>query len=263
MTSGMARARALVCVAAVTCVRSAYAQSAINRPTDPAAVAHFNQGNAHYKVRDFDKAVEEYKAGELVQSAAIFDYNLGQCYRQLAKYEDAIWHYERFLHSGFATPEDTAAIQKWISQMRSEMEQRAKSSPPTEPATMQPQPAPPPQAQPLPRPHLVHVEPWYHDTFAWGLIASGVVVGGVGGWLELSAAGLRDDANKTSNQQQQNALRNSADSRALAGTILAIGGGAILVTGIVKLAIHDHEPTTSAAVSVGASPSGVFVFGRF
>jgi hypothetical protein len=82
MIRGAARARALVCAWAVTCeVPIAHAQTAIARPTDPAALAHFNQGNAHYKVREFAKAVEEYKAGELIQAAAIFDYNLGQCYR--------------------------------------------------------------------------------------------------------------------------------------------------------------------------------------
>lgn len=259
MTSGWVRACALVCAWAMTHeVSIAHAQSATNRPTDPAAVAHFNEGNAHYKVREFDKAVEEYKAGELIQAAAIFDYNLGQCYRQLAKYDDAIWHYERFLHSGFATAEDTAAIQNWISQMKAEMEQRAKSSPPTEPATMQP-----PSQPPTPTQQFAHVDPWYSDKFGWGLVAAGVVVAGVGVGFDISASGLRDDASRTPNQQQQNALRSSADSRALAGTILAIGGGALLVTGIVKLAIHDHEPTTSTAINVGVSPSGVYVFGRF
>jgi hypothetical protein len=70
-------------------------------------------------------------------------------------------------------------------------------------------------------------------------------------------------AHRTPNQQEQNALRDKADSRALAGTILAIGGGALLVTGIVKLAIHGHESATPTTASIGVSPSGVFVFGRF
>jgi hypothetical protein len=144
--------------------------------------------------------------------------------------------------------------------MRAEMEQRAKSTPPTEPATMQPQPPSPPPQQ-LPPPHVV--APWYSDTFGWALASSGLAIAGVGLGLDLSASGLRDDANQTPNQQEQNALRDKADSRALAGTILAIGGGALLVTGIVKLAIHDHESVTPTTASIGVSPSGVFVFGRF
>lgn len=225
---------------------------ALDPPTDPVAVAHFNEGNAHYKVRDFEKAVEEYKAGELVQAAARFDYNLGQCYRLLGKYEDATWHYERYVHSGFATAEDIEQINKWISEMKAETEQRARSAPPTEPATLQPRPARTPG-----------IDAWYQDYFGWVLAGAGFVVGGVGVGLDANASSLRDDANRTSNQQQQVSLRNTADSRELAGTILAIGGGAILVTGIVKLAIHDHEPSMPSAVSIALSPSGVFVFGRF
>lgn len=62
-------------------------------------------------MREFDGAVKEYKAGALIESAAIFDYNLGQCYRQLGKYADAIWHYERCLRSGIGTQEEAASIQ--------------------------------------------------------------------------------------------------------------------------------------------------------
>jgi hypothetical protein len=228
MNSRAAHACAFVCAWAVTCeTTSAHAQTATGRPTNPQAVEHFQQGNAHYKVRDFEKAVEEYKAGALIEAAAIFDYNLGQCYRQLtlAKYQDAVRFYDRYLRSGFATPDDVAAIQKWTSEMKAEMDQRAKSTPPTKPATMQPQPAPALVAHP-------DVQPWYHDAFGWGLAGSGVLVAGIGGALLLDASSLRGEANRTPNQQEQNALKDKADSRALTGTILAIGGGALLVTGI-------------------------------
>lgn len=257
MISGTARASVLACAWMVSCgVGRADAQTAVDRPTDPAALAHYNAGNAHYKVRDFDKAAEEYKAGALIQPAARFEYNLGQCYRQLGKEDDEVWYYERYLHSGFASPEDTAQINQWLAEAKAKIDQREKSSPP-------------PQVEPTPaEPHPgvlppTHVEAWYQDYFAWALTGSGLIVGGVGTWLLGDASSLRDQANSTSNQQQQNSLRNSADSRQLAGTILAIGGGAILVTGIVKLTIHDHEPATSTAVNVGVSPNGVFVFGRF
>lgn len=234
----------------------AVAQAPSGRPTSPAAIEHLTQGNARYKVREFEKAVEEYKAGALIEAAAIFDYNLGQCYRQLAKYPDAIWHYERYLRSGVATPEENESINRWIEEMKGELEQRAKSTPPTEPATMQPQPV------------IVQsrAAPWYHDAFGWGLTGAGVVVSAVGAALLVDAASLRDDANMTSSEQQQNALHDKADSRALGGTILAIGGGALLVTGIVKLAIHDREKPPAATAgtwNVGFSPNGVFVFGRF
>lgn len=260
--SSRVAACALMGAWAVVCgVTVADAQTATGRPTKQEAVAHFQQGNAHYKVRDFEQAVKEYKAGALIEPAAIFDYNLGQCYRQLAKYEDAIWHYERYLHSGIATPQETNVIKQWITEMQAELEQRAKSTPPTEPATMQSNNQPavvqPPAIQ-------KDVEPWHHDAFGWGLTGAGALVGGIGAALLVDAASLRSDANNAPSQQEQNALHDKADTRALAGGIFVAVGGGLLVTGIVKLAIHDHEASaTQTTWRVGVSPTGVFAVGQF
>lgn len=87
-----------------------------------------------------------------------------------------------------------------------------------------------------------------------------------GAWLLVDAANLRSDANTAPSQQETNALHDKADSRALSGTILAIGGGALVVTGIIKLAIHDPDPRPAPHAngwSVGVSRNGAFVFGRF
>lgn len=263
MNSRVASYGALVCAWAVSSGDSvAYAQTATGRPTKQEAIAHLTQGNAHYKVRDFEEAVTEYKAGALIEAAAIFDYNLGQCYRQLAKYPDAIWHYERYLRSGVATQPETASINKWITEMRAEMEQHAKSTPPTEPAAMQPQP----QLQPQPSVARERVQPWSHDAFGWGLVGAGVALAGVGTALLIDAASLRSDANGVPSQEQQNALHDKADSRALGGTILAIGGGALVVAGIIKLAVRDRDNSPSTTVSdwnLGVSARGMFVFGHF
>lgn len=252
----------LVCAWAVFCSGAvARAQTAIGRPTKPEAVAHFKQGNAHYKVRDFEKAVEEYKAGALIEASAIFDYNLGQCYRQLGKYEDAIWHYERYLHSGIATAQESDSIKHWITQMKAEIEQQAKSTPPTEPATMQPE-GQPAIIQPLAVQKTV--EPWHRDAFGWGITGAGLMVSSIGAVLLVDAASLRRDANKAPSQQEQNALHGKADTRSLAGGIVLAVGGGLLVTGIVKLAIHDQEErTTSTSWMIGLSPTGIFASGRF
>lgn len=39
-----------------------------------------------------DVVIVEYNAGALVEPAPVFDYNLGQSYRQLGKYREALWH---------------------------------------------------------------------------------------------------------------------------------------------------------------------------
>jgi hypothetical protein len=244
--------------AALCAVTVADAQTITGRPTKEEAVAHFQQGNAHYKVRDFEQAVQEYKAGALIEPAAIFDYNLGQCYRQLARYEDAIWHYERYLHSGIATPQETTVIKQWITQMKAELDQRARSTPPTEPATLQLQPEPQPLAV------RTSVEPWYNDAFGWSIAGVGVAIGAIGTGLLIDAARIRSDANSALSQQERNALDDKADTRSLAGGVFVAVGGGLLVTGIVKLAIHDHEATaTQTTWSLGVGQNTVFAVGRF
>jgi hypothetical protein len=110
------------------------------KPAAAEARNHLVLGNKLYGVRSFDEAAAEYKAGALVEPAPVFDYNLGQCFRQLGKYQEAIWHYERFLTRGNPQGELLDAVNGFIAQMKSELEKRAMTQKPTEPA---PSPAAP------------------------------------------------------------------------------------------------------------------------
>jgi tetratricopeptide (TPR) repeat protein len=235
----------------------------LKKPEAPEALKHLSQGNKLYSVRSFEEAAAEYKAGAMIQSAPIFDYNLGQCYRQLGKYNDAIWHYERFVRASPDTPQHAELAKKFVAQMRAELEQKAKTEPPTDAA---PTPAPPPDG-PASEPRDIVTAPhdrWYRDAFGWGLAGAGLLGVGVSGVLFIDAASLRDDANMASTQTEADKLHDRADTRALIGTIIGIGGVGILATGVVKLAIHsDATRSQQTSWGVGASPHGAFVWGRF
>src|ERR1041384_1339104 len=73
------------------------------RPTKHEAREHLDRGNKLYNLRSFDEAIVEFKAGAIIEPVPVFDYNLGQAYRQLGKYQDALWHYDRFLNYGHPT----------------------------------------------------------------------------------------------------------------------------------------------------------------
>jgi tetratricopeptide (TPR) repeat protein len=243
----------------------------LGKPKDKAALEHLTRGNNLYKVRSFDQAATEYKAGAVIEPAPIFDYNLGQCYRQLGKYEDAIWHYQQFVKTSPNTTEHNQAVQDFIKQMKAELDKKAMSAQPTDaaPSTSE---APlaasqPPVEQSDQAPRLTdrHADHWYADGLGWGLAGAGVIGVVVSGGLFLDASSLQDDANNAASQQEQNSLHDKADTRSLLGTVIGIGGLGLLATGIVKLAIHDdssQEPTT-AAWGIGVSSNGVRVFGRF
>ena len=243
----------------------------IRKPKMAEAVEHLARGNKLYNVRSFEEAALEYKAGALVEPAPIFDYNLGQCYRQLKKYQDAIWHYERFAKASPETPEHVATVQKFITDMKGELSSKAITEPPTEPGpttTTTPAPLPPPAAALAPSAAAAPLavtargESWYADGFGWGLAGVGVASAVVGGALLLNASSINDEANRTASQDTAKALHDKADQRQLLGGVIAVGGGALLVTGLIKLAIHPQD-TVVTSVGIGVSARGIAVFGRF
>lgn len=228
----------------------------------PEAIEHFTKGNALYKAGEFDEAVKEYKAGMLVEPSAVFNFNLGQSYRQLGDYRQAKWHYERYLHSGLATAQERDAITNLITKMDAELQQKAKTEPPTEPA-------PSSVATPPTQPNQAVTSSgtpshWYQDGLGWGIAGTGLAAGAVAGVLFLQAADLRDDADAASTADQAAALHEKADTRTLAGSITGISAAAIFTMGVIKLSIHspDQRPD-SISWTVGVSARGAWVSGRF
>jgi tetratricopeptide (TPR) repeat protein len=269
ITSMMSIARwtLFLCFVFAVASGSARADDPLAKPKDPAAREHLSQGNAHYRLRDFEKAIEEYKAGALQEDAPVFLYNLGQCYRQLGKYEDAIWHYERFLSRGQPTGDLKTSVEEFVREMKAELDKKAMSQPPTEPA---PESAKKPESQPTPvvaPPPLVateHVEPWYADSVGWVLAGGGLLATATSGYLLLDAADLDEQANNEDRQDVRQQLRDKASSRRVIGAVVGIAGVGALATGIIKLAIHPspHNETT-ASWGIGVTGNGVQVFGSF
>lgn len=246
----------------------ALAEDEIAKPTKAEAKSRLTAGAGLYRAREFEKAIGEFKAGILIEDAPIFHFNLGQSYRQLGRYEDAIWHFDRFLHrANPLPPKYKDAVESLVRDMKAEMERKAMTSPPTEPADGETnKEIAKPITPPLPvvvAPSAESVAPWYADGLGWGLVGAGVVGGGVSLYLFLNASSLEDDANNESSQTRQDELRNQASSRRLAGTIIGVVGAGALVTGIVKLAITPHRTESANSVSFMFTSNGVAVAGRF
>lgn len=231
------------------------------KPASAAARNHLTHGNRLYGVRSFDEAVVEYKAGALIDPAPVFDYNLGQCFRQLGKYHEAIWHYERFLARGNPEGELLDAVKGFIVQMKSELDRKAMIQKPTEPGPSRVTEPPPGR---LPGEQLTdqRSEAWYEDRFSWGLVGAGVVGLAVGGGLLINATSLNNDANSNPNQQERDRLRDQASTRKLFGAVVGVTGVGLLATGIIKLAVHAKGSRVTAW-SLTPSSNGVLVLGTF
>lgn len=254
----------------------AHADPQIARPKDPAALKHLDVATKLYDIRSFEQAIEEYKAGALVEPAPVFDYDLAQCYRQLHKYKDAIWHYQRFLKESPETPEHNEAVKKFIEQMQAELDQKAMTAPPTEdagsaapvkPATsVKPATTPAaPAADKEPPPPPAAVDPWYRDPIGWGLVGGGVVALGVSSYFLLDARSKDLDSNKTAGQTEQASLRDTAHSHRVIGGIVGGIGIAAVAAGVVKLVLHPNaeEQTETAGLGIGITTNGFAVMGKF
>lgn len=243
-------------------IGNAGAEPPPRKPADAAAVNHYTRGARLYGNAAFAEAIEEFKASALVEPAPATEFNLGVCYRLLGeaaadpttkkeRFNLAIWHYVRFINTSPETPERKSEVQKLIDTMRSEI-----AAMPTQPPSST-TPVPEPLAPALP-------DPFYRDPVAWVVTGSGVAVLGVSAGLFLSASSLRDDADANPDQKMQTSLRDRAHTRSLVGTTLAIVGGGLLVTGVIKLVVHDTEPTrTRSSLGLGVSRHGLIMFGTF
>jgi tetratricopeptide (TPR) repeat protein len=243
-------------------VDAAYAEPPPRKPTSPVALDHFTRAARLFGNQEWDEAIKEFKESGLTEPSPATHFNLAICYRLLGEkaskdngepttirqnYEAAIWHYEQFIKASPETPERADEVRKLIDNMRSEIAKLPTSKP-----------------QPVHELRRAETkpEPFYRDAVAWALTGAGVATLGVSGGLFWSASNLRDDANATPDQKEQNSLRDRADTRSLLGTTLAIVGGGLLVGGVIKLIVHDSDPGKSS-MAFGVSDRGIVVFGRF
>jgi tetratricopeptide (TPR) repeat protein len=252
----IARALTLVTILGAWFVSAAAQADPLARPASPEARDHLIHGNRLYGVRSFEEAVAEYRAGALIEPAPVFDYNLGQCFRHLGKYQEAIWHYERFLSRGNPQGELLDAVHGFIAQMNTELDKQAMTRPP-------PDPAPPPRIHLHDERPVGRTEAWYEDGFGWGLAGVGFASVAVGGGLLINAASLGGEADTTTNQQLRDRLKDKEHTRNLLGTVIGIGGAGLLATGVVKLAMYPKEPSRITSWNVAVSATGVMVFGKF
>jgi tetratricopeptide (TPR) repeat protein len=244
------------------------------RPAKREAREHLDRGNRLYNTRSFEEAIAEYKAGALIEPATVFDYNLAQSYRQLGKYNEAIWHYERFLNYGQPDGELLDAVNLFLKEMRAQLANRAQTMPPNDPAPPGSDGATVPLARASPpgEPRHLGVSPEATtasapgiDWFGWSMTGTGVATMAAAGAVLLSASHLSDQANMEPDTQRRNQLHEQSRTRSTIGTVIGIGGVGLTAAGIIKLALHAGETKhlVAATLEVGITSNGIFVVGNF
>ncbi|MCA9674428.1 MAG: hypothetical protein KC464_05230 [Myxococcales bacterium] len=238
---------------------------ALSPPTDPEAKRHMGEGNKRHRVQEYAQAVEEYKAGALIEGAPVFLYNLGQAYRLGGDYEKAILQYRLFLDRGAPGPELRALVECHVRAMTRELDQAASREQPTGPAPDdggaigegEDDRVPPTEIGPVPAaPRRGVAAPWYADGLGWGISGGGAIASAIGAVLLLDASSLDDQAATEDREDVRTELRDRADSRRLWGTVVGGVGVAALAVGVVKLVLTPDaaEQPSGGNVRLIASP---------
>lgn len=245
---------------------------ALAKPTNVVAREHLATGNRYFRLREFEKAVEEYKAGAVREDAPVFYWNLGQCYRQLGHYADAIWHYERFLDRGRPEGEVEASVKKLIAQMKVELEKKAMKLPPIEPAPRStPDTSSPGQMLPASQPPAERRRGMsLQRKLAIGVGAAGAAAIGLGVVLGLRAQSFEDDAaaicplTTCDRADEATRLIDRGKTNALyANVSFGVAAGAIVGVAVLwftspeakqqRIAVSPHLSSSSTAIAISTS----------
>ncbi len=268
-------------------------------PTDPTAIERMKEGNQRHQEAlkrqrvvatqdqagaEFQAAIDAYVAAAMISPAPAVLYNLAVTYRASGDYEKAIPQYRQFLDRAKPRRPLRRLVECHIESMTAELEHAAAKAPPHEPVspqepdriettTMVPPATPPPDASlATPAPPIdLHLDArttppvrWYSDGVGWGISGGGAAVAGLGAFLLLDARSLRAQINDEPRDDVRIELREKADGRQTWGTVATAAGAAILLGGIVKLALTSDAPrSTPARTSLRVSPTGLAMEGRF
>lgn len=268
-----------VLIASIVCAASASTVAAgpLSKPANAEARAHLEKAIRLYNTREFEAAIAELKAGALLEAAPVFDYNLGQSNRQLGRYEDALWHYQRFLSAGQPTGELLDAVNGFIGEMKAHLEDKARTMPPNGPGGAGEPSEPSGKALPTSTSTTATTaatgqsdtakidEAHGPNWLGWGLTVGGVTAMGVGAGFLVSASHLFDKANSTLDFNERQSLGDSASTRWTVGAIVGVVGIGLTIGGVIDLLVthSHHDSQKTASIDIGVGSNQLFVFGRF
>jgi tetratricopeptide (TPR) repeat protein len=249
------------------------------KPASPQARQHLTRGNKLYELREFTEAIAAYKAGALIEDAPVFQYNLAQAYRLSAKYQEALWHYDRFVKRTNPTGPLKNAIEQFTAQMKAELEKAASKQQPTGPADGGKDPgagdgdgadqggegtksatnAPTVDSKPAPR---VKRASWPWMVAGGGALA----LGGAAVGFHLWGNSTYDRAKEATDQAKRDSLEDSANTRRFVAQ--GLGAAAVVTAGVsvylyVRSRGSDESPTTALAPVASPQLTGLAFTGSW
>lgn len=258
----------------------------------------FEQGNQHYNLGEFEKALQAYKRAYRVKALPAFLFNIAQCHRKLEQHKEAVAMYQSYL-VGVPDAQNKALVESLIAESktkladeqrldeesdkakrerekldlerkRAEEDRKAKEAA----ATVAAEKSKVEQAR-IAAERERELDKTYnkHPARKWAIVAGGagalaVVAGGVFGFAARSAQSDFDGAGCGEDRFLDEPTlatcvedRDRGERNARLANLLIGGGGALLVGSVIVFAIDpgNIERPTQARAQLGVSPNGIKV----
>src|SRR5512143_941496 len=110
-----------------------------------AAKAHYEAATRLYDIKEWAKALDEYKAAYLSKPDPAFLFNIGQCYRKLGKHAQALEFYREYLKKTDPDDPNRPSVETRVRQMESGDVLESEAPTKTEPLPAQPPTGPLPE----------------------------------------------------------------------------------------------------------------------
>jgi tetratricopeptide (TPR) repeat protein len=153
---------------------------------------HYNRGIAHYNLREYPQAIDEFQSAYRLVNDPVFLYNLGQCHRLSGNSEQALYFYRAYLRSQPDAPNRDEVRDRIAGLETAVAEAKAKAPPPVA-ATPPPAVTPAPAAPVLTSNSVVATrparQPVYKKWWLWTIV--GVVVAGAAAGIAVGATAER------------------------------------------------------------------------
>lgn len=236
---------------------------------NPSALRHFEKAQDRFNQEDYEGAIPELKAAYAIEPNPMLLYAWAQAERLSGDCRKAIELYEKFLTFD-PDQQQRQLAEANIVDCEAELGDEPDTTVPPPPPDQDPDTIEPDQPPPPPQGRLDRDKPWHRDWVAGTLLgvgAASVVAGGV-----LMGVG-KSEVDASANAPSEGDYFDQSDAgqqKFTAGTVVLSVGGALLVGGIVRLAIlgtrarnNRADRGTTAGVMLDGQRATLSIGGRF
>jgi tetratricopeptide (TPR) repeat protein len=202
----------------------------------PTARSYLDAGLRLYNEGQYEAAIRELRLGYALEPLPEILYTLGQSARKLGRCDEAIGYYKQYLRTADAASAGAARfqIERCEQQLRDAQAAAAAQKPAATVEALRPAPPPPPPPR----------RPFYKDALGMTLASVGLGAALAGGGLLIGST-LSVQRSRSTLQRFDDTLPGAQTMRT-AGIVLTAGGGALIMAGIIRLALVSRRAREAA-----------------